>query len=256
MFQFLICLIYLLPIQESPFLNHSHDFFVVDNLGNIITVGNNEILKFNSKGDKTASFSNSMLGEIATIDASNPLRILVFYKDFNQVLFLDRNLAEIGNEIDLYEYSENETKLLCSSPNGGFWLYNSIDNQATHISNFGKTINKSILLTDFWGDSTPNHMTVYANDLYLLYPDKGILILDQNGQFKRKISMPGIQNFQINLNSVIYSNKTGLYSFNTLQKEDSLIYQFGKQEIQNVFIFNNKIYLSNKKSISIIPLTI
>ena len=256
MLQFLICLSSLLSIQQSSVLNHVHDYFTVDKLGNIITVENNEIVKFNSKGDKTASYSSSMLGEISTIDASNALRILVFYKEFNQVLFLDRNLAEIGNEIDLYEYSENETDLICSSPTGGFWLYNSTENQAIHISDFGKARNKSILLSDFWGQTEPNYMTFYANDLYLLYPEKGILILDQNGQFKRKISIPGILNFQINQNSIIYSNKTGLYSFTNLQKEDKLIYQFDKQEFQNVIIFNKKIYLSNKKSISITPLTI
>ncbi len=255
MLQFLIWLIYILPVQQYPVLNHSHDFFVIDNLGNIISVGNNEILKFNSKGDKTASFSNSMLGEISTIDASNPLRLLVFYKEFNQVLFLDRNLAEIGTEVDLYEYSENETELLCSSPHGGFWTYNSIDNQAAHISEFGKTINKSILLSDFWEDEIPSSMHVYTNDLYLLYPEKGILILDQNGQFKKKISIPEIQNFQLNKNSIIYTKQSGIYSINTFQKEDTLIYQFDKQEIQNAVIYDNKIYLSNKKSISITPLT-
>ena len=255
MLQFLIWLIYILPVQQSPILNHSHDFFVVDNFGNIITVGNNEILKFNSKGDKSASFSNSMLGEISTIDASNPLRLLVFYKEFNQVLFLDRNLAEIGNEIDLYEFSENETELLCSSPNGGFWTYNSINNQAIHISEYGKTINKSILLSDFWEDIIPSTMHVYANDLYFLYPEKGILILDQNGQFKKKISIPEIHNFQINQNSIIYAKHSGLYSFNALQKEDTLIYEFDKQEIQNVVIYDNNIYHSNKNSISITPLT-
>ena len=255
MLQFLIWLIYILPVQQAPIINHSHDFFVVDHWGNIIMVGNNEIQTFNSKGDKIASFSNSMLGEIATIDASNPLRLLVFYKEFNQVLFLDRNLAEIGTEIDLYEYSENETELLCSSPHGSFWTYNSIDNQTVHISEFGKTINKSILLSDFWESTIPSSMHVYANDLYLLYPEKGILILDQNGQFKKRISIPEIQNFQVNQNSIIYAKQSGLYSFNALQKEDTLIYQFEKQEIQNVVIYDYKIYLSNKKSISITPLT-
>ncbi len=256
MLQFLIWLIYILPVQQTPILNHSHDFFEVDHLGNIITIENNEIRKFNSKGDKTASFSNSMLGEIATIDASNPLRILVFYKEFNQALFLNRNLSEIGTEIDLYEYSENETDLLCSSPNGGFWLYNTIDNQAILISKFGKTINKSILLSGFWGNTNPSSMHVFANDLYLLYPDKGILILDRNGQFKKKISIPEIQDFQINQNAIVYIKHSGLYFFNASQKEDTLIYQFDKAKIQNVVIYGNKIYFSNKKSISITPLTI
>lgn len=254
MLQFLILLIYIFPVPEVPVLNCHHDCFVVDHLGNIITIENNEIQKFNSKTDKIASYSNSMLGEIASIDVSNPLRMLVFYKDFNQLMFLDRNLAEIGDEIDLYDYSNNETDLLCSSPNGGFWMYNAIDNQAVHISEFGNTITKSIFISDFFGDISPAKMQVYAKALYILYPEKGILVLDDNGQFKKKISISGIQDFQINQNTIVYSNKSGAFILNDFHKEDRLIYRFEQENTQFVQLYNKQLYLSNKKSITIIPL--
>ena len=47
------------------------------------------------KKSKTYSYSNVHLGEITSVNAFNPLKIDVFYKDFNSVVILDNRLAEI-----------------------------------------------------------------------------------------------------------------------------------------------------------------
>lgn len=251
MLQFLLWLSLLLPAQNHVQINQIHDFISVDNLGNIFVVNDSELIKFDSKGKKCASFSNSMLGSISLIDVTNPLRILLFYNDFNQILFLDRELAEIGNEIDLYEYSDNETKVVCSSINGGFWIYNSDENQVIYISESGKKTNKSILLNSFYNGITPSKILEYNNNLYLLYPEFGVLNLDRNGQFRKKISISGIIDFQFSQNLLIYTKESGLFSFQFLKKEDRLIFQSENLAQEKYIIKNNKLYISNKKSISI-----
>lgn len=251
MLQFLLWFSLLLSPQDKVQINQIHDYFSVDYLDNIFVVNNTELIKFDSQGEKCASFSNSMLGSISHIDVTNPLQILLFYNDFNQILFLDRNLAEIGAEIDLYEYSDNETELICSSTNGGFWIYNSDDNQAIHISESGNNINQSILLNSFYKDITPSKMLEYNNDLYLLYPKFGILNLDRNGQFRKKISITGIKDFQISRNSIIYTIESGIYSLQSLKKEDKLIFKSESLHEKKHIIKNNKLYISNKKSISV-----
>ncbi|MBN2596231.1 hypothetical protein [Labilibaculum sp.] len=256
MLQFLLWLILVFPAQNNVQINQIHDFISVDYLGNIFAVNKCELIEFNSKGEKLAVFSNSMLGSIRHIDVSNPLRILVFYDDFNQILFLDRNLAEIGSEIDLFAFSDNETELVCSSANGGFWIYNSDDNQAIHISENGKIINQSILMNTFYQNCIPDKMLEYNNDLYFLYPEMGILNLDRNGQFKRKISLPGIKNFQISKNTLLYTTESGIYSFQPMAKEDKLIFNLKDSKDAQLTIQSNNLYVSNKKSISIKVLTL
>lgn len=251
MLQLLLWFSLLLSPQNKVQINQIHDSFSVDHLNNIFVVNNSELIKFDSQGKKCASFSNSMLGSISHIDVTNPLRILLFYHDFNQILFLDRKLAKIGNEIDLYEYSNNETELICSSINGGFWLYNSNENQAIHISESGIKINQSILLNSFYKDITPSKMLEYNNDLYLLYPKFGVLNLDRNGQFRRKISISGIKDFQISQNNLIYTTESGIFSFQSFEKEDKLIFPSESLSEEKYSIKNNKLYISNKKSISI-----
>ena len=256
MLQFLLWISLLFPSQNNVQINQVHDFISVDHLGNIFVVNKSELMEFNSKGEKLAVFSNSMLGSICHIDVSNPLRILIFYNDFNQILFPDRNLAEIGGEIDLFEFSDNETELVCTSANGGFWMYNSNDNQAIHISDIGKIINQSSLLNSFYQDCIPDKMLEYNNDLYLLYPEMGILKLDRNGQFKKKIPQPGIKNFQISKNTLLYTTESGIYSFQPMSREDKLIFSLEDLKDSQLIIRNNNLYVSNKKSISIKALTL
>ncbi len=251
MLQFLLWISLLFSVQDSIQINQIHDFISVDHLGNLFAVRNTELIEFNIKGEKTTEFSNSNLGSISHIDVSDPLRILVFYNDFNQILFLDRNLTKIGNEIDLYEFSDNETELVCSSPDGGFWMYNSNDNQVIHISKNGQKINQSILLNSFFKDQPPSKIIEYNNDLYLFYPELGILNLDRNGQFKKRIAIAGIKNFQISQNTIIYTIASGIYSLQPLAKEDKLIYRLNDSQEDTFILRHDNLYISNKKSISI-----
>lgn len=65
----------------------------LDTFGTLFYMQNNSIIKKDSKGE--LRYSNIQLGNIASIDTYNPLKINVFYKDFNTVVILDNRLAEI-----------------------------------------------------------------------------------------------------------------------------------------------------------------
>ena len=46
--------------------------------------------------DTTITYTNFQLGEVTTANAFNPLKINLFYKDFNTVVILDNRLAEVS----------------------------------------------------------------------------------------------------------------------------------------------------------------
>src|ERR1700739_3471195 len=69
------------------------DFFTTDNQSNIYIVKGNELTKYNTSGKLLYKYSNKNLGNIDFVDASNMLRLLVFYKNFLQVVFLDNTLS-------------------------------------------------------------------------------------------------------------------------------------------------------------------
>ena len=76
--------------------------FTVDNLGNIYILNrDNQLKKINLQGDSMGVFNDvRQYGKISYIDATNPLKILLFYKDYGNVVALDRFL-NVRNTISL-----------------------------------------------------------------------------------------------------------------------------------------------------------
>src|SRR5882672_5628227 len=76
--------------------------FTVDNLDNIYLLSSTgQVKKLNSNGDSVAVFNDiKKFGDATFIDVSNPLKVLLYYKDFATIVVLDRYL-NIRNSIDL-----------------------------------------------------------------------------------------------------------------------------------------------------------
>src|SRR5689334_22944763 len=58
--------------------------FTVDNLDNLYLLNShNQIRKYDSKGDSVAVYNEvKKFGQASLVDVSNPLKILVYYRDF------------------------------------------------------------------------------------------------------------------------------------------------------------------------------
>ena len=120
---FISCLSFIKDEPIKKVIKSKIDLFTSDNLGNIYLVKGDELKKYNSKGELLKVFSNKKLGAISSIDASNPLRVLLFYKDQSQLVILDSQLSPNGNPIDLLGMNLEQSDVVCSSFNNGIWLF-------------------------------------------------------------------------------------------------------------------------------------
>jgi len=66
--------------------------FGVDNLENIYVLSSlGQLKKLNEKGDSVAVFNDiKKYGEASQIDVSNPLKVLLYYRDFSTIVILTR----------------------------------------------------------------------------------------------------------------------------------------------------------------------
>jgi hypothetical protein len=82
----------LTPVNAIAF--KADEIVAVDNFETVYyTIGN---VLYKKPSDKPAiNYSNVQLGFPTTVNAFNPLKINVFYQDFNTILILDNRLAEI-----------------------------------------------------------------------------------------------------------------------------------------------------------------
>ena len=77
---------------EQTIINDG-DFIGIDKFEDVYALKNNVLTK-TSKA-QTWMFKDFNLGEIYTVDLTNPLQILVFYKDLQTIVVLDNQLNEV-----------------------------------------------------------------------------------------------------------------------------------------------------------------
>ena len=78
-------------IQSTPY---SWDYFAgMDQFESLYYLKSNALLKQN--GETLQSFSDLNKGEISSVSTFNPLKLVVFHKDFNSITLLDNRLAEL-----------------------------------------------------------------------------------------------------------------------------------------------------------------
>jgi hypothetical protein len=72
-----------------------------DELGNIYAIQkDNTLARYNAQGDSTGFYRSALNGQLGSVDATNPLRLLLYFPAFSKIQMLDRQLA-LKAEIDL-----------------------------------------------------------------------------------------------------------------------------------------------------------
>lgn len=203
----------------------------IDDFGNTYVITKSEILKYNVAGELIKSFSTKRYGSIDFVDVTNPLKILVYYKDFQQIIFLDNQLTASSNMISLETIGLEQTSLVCTSANNSFWLYNKQNNSLQRYSEKSQQLVKIDNLKRILDiDIKPNFMKEKSNYLYLNCPNEGILVFDIYGSFLKTIPIKNVTEFDVQNSNVLYFknkvlNEYSSQTFNTTRKvfTDSLL---------------------------------
>jgi len=170
---------------------------VLDNLGNLYAVRGSEVFRFDAKCQQMYRYSDLMAGRVDHIDASNPLKILLFYRDFSKVIFLDNTLTPSGaGIIDLRNLGLSLATLACTSFDNGMWVYDAVNyrlvrfdqsmSQTSEVTGLDLIIGRRI---------NPVHMAESADRLFIYDPDAGLFIFDVFGSYLRSLPTTGAQQF-------------------------------------------------------------
>lgn len=197
------------------------DFFTSDNQGNVYVVKGSVLTKFNKKGKPLYKYSNKEFGNISFVDASNMLRILVFYKNFLQVIYLDNTLSLNGKPISLDKLNFNQAQLVCSSHSNGMWLYNQQNMELVlldqQLQKTQQTGNLSLLLNI---NVAPSYLIENDNTIYLQNPATGILIFDRYGTYYKTILDNTVEQFQPKGDWIYYLAEGKIKSYNIKTTEE------------------------------------
>ncbi len=179
-------------------INVSANFFTTDNQSNIYVVKENELIKFDKTGKELYKYSNKNLGNIDFVDASNMLKILVFYKNFSQGMFLDNTLSLTGEPISFDKLGYQQVQLICASQNNSVWIYNQQNfallqlDISYNVSHQTENLNALLNL-----DLQPNFLLEHDNKIYLNNPSTGILIFDIYGTYYKTIAVKNAEKIEV-----------------------------------------------------------
>lgn len=204
-------------------INHAE--LALDNLGNSYVFNTNNIIKYSPNGDSIGTYSNNRLGDINYIDVSNPYKVLVFYSDYSNIVFLDNFLSMIDQPLEISQLGYDAVTLACSSQDNGMWFFNRLTQVLIKVDKELNTVNQSLNLSQYFGKRIdPSYLIEQNSTLLLQIPNEFILTFDQFGTIDTKKEIKTDKKIQ-------YINK-------------NIIYQEGDSLLQISNISNNKISIA------------
>jgi hypothetical protein len=189
--------------------------FTVDNLDNIYVINSrNQLKKLNSNGDSIAVFNDvKKYGEATLIDVSNPLKILLYYRDFTTIVVLDRFL-NVRNTIDLRKQNILQVKAIGQSYDNKIWLYDEVDSKLKKIDEEGKLLLETPDFRLLLGQS-PSPTKIFDEDKYVYLYDslQGVYVFDYYGALKNNIMIFNWHNFKVVGKYIFGSHADTLYRY-------------------------------------------
>lgn len=189
--------------------------FTVDNLDNVYTLNSrNQIRKYNANGDSVAVYNDvKKFGQATLIDVSNPLKIVLYYRDFATVVMLDRFLNAV-NTIDLRKSNILQARAVGQSYDNKIWVYDEVENKLKKIDEDGKLLQETpdfrLLL-----NAAPSPLKIFDENRYVYVYDSllGVYVFDYYGALKNNIMIDHWQNFKVAGKYIFGSRGSSLYRY-------------------------------------------
>ena len=226
----------------------------VDILNNVylVTTGN-QLKKYNPAGDSMAVFNDvKKYGNPTLMDVSNPLKVLLYYKNYATVVMLDRLLSQ-RNSINFREKNIFSVKAIATSYDNNIWLFDEQDYKLKKIDEEGKLLQES---TD-WRvlmDAVPSPATIIDNNnfVYLYDTAKGFYIFDYYGTYKNNLPFFNWKNIAVSAGKItgLQSNRLHSYVIESLNDKTYTLPPFFKNYL-SIKAINGKVYVLKEDALEI-----
>jgi hypothetical protein len=237
----------------AKYIKGSFIDFAPDILGNLyVLTSENQLKKYNVKGDSMGVFNDvKRYGTLSEIIALNPLRTILYYKNFRTVLVLDRLLNDV-NKIDLRRLNIFQVKAVAPAYDNSIWVFDEQDSKLKKVGEDGRLLNETADLRLVLDEAPLPEKIFDQNGLVYLYdPQKGIFIFDYYGALKNKIALLGWRYLQVLGNNIVgmKDGKIMSYKTGTLEITESSVPDF-VINAKDLHITPNGIYILDNEGVS------
>lgn len=227
------------------------NYITSDIFNNIYIVSKTDVQKLNEDGIVLNTYSNKNLGDITFVDATNPMRIILFYVHFNQVVFLNNKLSPLSEPILLDDLGFTSVGGVCNSTQNGFWIFDSRNNQLVMISSSLHVVFKGtkINLPDSVS-SIPVFMCEYGKKVFIAFQNLGYYIFDQTGMQEKFIPISNLQFMYVSGSTIYFLAEGKLWQMNVKNMTTSPI-EIDCSTFYGFTVIKDKIIFADKHMLSI-----
>ncbi len=243
--------------KYTKFIPGNFTYMDVDVLDNIYVINNsNQLKKIKPNGDSAGIFNDvKKYGNPTLLDVTNPLKILLYYKNYSTVVILDRFLS-FRNSINFRNKNIFKVKSLATSYDNNIWIFDEQDFKLKKIDDEGSILSE----TNDWRQifdtvPSPTHIIDRSNFVYLYDENKGFYIFDYYGSYKNNLAFTNWQHVVVNNNKLMGFVGDTLYSYeiNSFNLKSYKLPAFFKDYL-DIKAMNGKVYLLKKNGVEIYDL--
>ena len=185
-----------------------------DLYGNLLFITDKNVLsKYDVSKDTIYETPLSKNFTVDYIDTNNPLNILVFSKDCNNVITFDKTLVETSR-FAMDQLDGIETHLAALSSDDKIWVFDATTNVLLKVDHQLKILFKSAPLEKILGYTlTPKSMFEKDGKVFIYDEMKGMHLFDNFGQPTSSIGIQGLKAITVNDYRLIYILEDMVYAY-------------------------------------------
>jgi hypothetical protein len=184
--------------------------FTTDPIGNSYIYNKGDITKYNKEGYETARYSTREFGDITYVDASNPLKVLVVFREFSKAVVLDASLAANAT-IDLTFPGIPYVNVICSSRETGYWITDPVMKQIRKINDqlsivADGTPYRQVTVSEI----DPMYLVDSGDWIVLVARGYGLLVFDRFGTYYKTVQVIPDAPVQASGDEILFKEGTGM----------------------------------------------
>jgi hypothetical protein len=216
-----------------------------DKFGFLYFIKNNVFIK--KKESKTFEYKNLSLGKIEKVDIQNPLKIVLFYKNFNTIVTLDNQL----NEIQKVNFSDNEKQIVVEATGiasqNRFWIFNNLTQK---IGLYDYLNNDYVELTQAIQGNLKYYQTTF-NDFQWIDEQLNCFDCSIFGKITNLGKVPDFDKIQlIDQKHLLFTKENNLF-LKDLKTQETQMIKKGEKTIESFFYSEENLVIFTNQQITI-----
>ncbi|HTN07227.1 hypothetical protein [Agriterribacter sp.] len=230
--------------------------FAADNLGNVyVLTPAGLLIKFNNKGDSLNAFNEvRRYGTVYAMDVTNPMKVLLYYKDFSTIVMLDRYLNRV-NIIDLRKLGIFQAKAVGLSYDNNVWIFDEQSAKLKKVDESGRLLSETADLRQVL-NVAPSPVKIIDRDgfVYVYDAANGLYVFDYYGTLKNTIALTGISDLQVIGKTIAGRRQQAFvrYTTGTLELREAPL-PVMIQQAEKIYITQQGVYILNATGIELYP---